>query len=101
MLPLPNAFLGGSALCLQEFILQDTPFPALPNLVLSATHFHELRLLNIPHAGYISPQAMVTFLLALPNLKSLTIGFASPESRPLQMTPTPLTRAVLPSPTFN
>jgi len=96
-LPLPNAFLGGSAPRLQEFTLQDTPFPALPNLVLSATHFHKLRLLNIPHAGYISPQAMVTFLFALPNLKSLTIGFASPESRPLQMRPPPLTRAVLPS----
>jgi hypothetical protein len=40
---------------------------------------------------------MVTFLLALPNLKSFTIRFASPESRPLQMSPPPLTRAVLPS----
>ena len=97
VLPLPNAFLGGSAPCLREFTLQGTSFPALPNLVLSATHFQKLHLFNVPHAGYISPQAMVTFLLALPNLKSLTISFASPESRPLQMSPPPLTRAVLPS----
>jgi hypothetical protein len=40
---------------------------------------------------------MVTFLLALPSLKSLTISFASPESRPLQMSFPPLTRVVLPS----
>jgi len=97
VLPLPNAFLGGSAPCLQELTLQGTPFPALPNLVLSATHFHALQLFDVPHAGYISPQAMVTFLLALPNLKYLTIGFADHESRPLQMTPPPLSRAVLPS----
>ena len=96
-LPLPNGFLGGSALRLQEFTLKGIPFPALPNLVLSATHFRKLHLLNVPHAGYISPQAMVTFLLALPNLKYLTIEFPSPESRPLQMSHPPLTRTVLPS----
>jgi len=94
---LPNAFLGGSAPRLQEFISHRTAFPALPNLVLSASHFHTLDLFDVPHAGYISPQTMVTFLLALPNLKSLTIGFDSPESRPLQISPPPLTRAVLPS----
>jgi len=94
---LPNAFLGGSAPRLQEFTLHGTAFPALPNLVLSASHFHALHLLDVPHAGYISPQTMVTFLLALPNLDSLTIGFDSPESRPLQISPPPLTRTVLPS----
>ena len=96
-LPLPNGFLGGSAPRLQELSLQDVPFPALPNLVLSATHFHTLRLLNVPHTGYISPQVMVNFLLALRNLKSLTIAFASPESRPHQMIPLPLARTILPS----
>jgi hypothetical protein len=94
---LPNALLGGSAPRLRELSLQSTPYPALPTLVLSATHFHALHLHDVPHAGYISPQAMVTFLLALPNLKSFTIRFASTESRPLQMSPPPLTRAVLPS----
>ena len=95
--PLPNAFLGRSAPCLQELSLQGTPFPALPTLVLSATHFHKLYLHSVPHAGYISPQAMVTFLLALPNLKSFAITFTSHESRPLQTSPPPSTRAILPS----
>jgi len=99
-LPLPNAFLGGSAPRLREFTLRNIAFPALPNLVLSATHFQKLQLFDVPHAGYISPQAMATFLLALPNLKSLTIEFPSPESRPLQMTPPPLTHAILPSLTY-
>ena len=96
-LPLPNAFLGRSAPRLQELSLQGISFPALPDLVLSTSHLHKLHLHSVPHAGYISPQALVTVLLALPNLKSLTISFASPESRPLQMSPPPLTRAVLPS----
>ena len=99
-LPLPNAFLGGSAPRLREFTIRNIAFPALPNLVLSATHFQKLQLFDVPHAGYISPQAMATFLLALPNLKSLTIEFPSPESRPLQMTPPPLTHAILPSLTY-
>jgi len=94
---LPDSFLGGSAPRLQSFVLERAAFPALPNLVLSASHFHYLHLRYTPHAGYISPIAMLTFLLPLHNLKSLTIGFLSPESRPLQMSPPPLTHALLPS----
>ena len=97
LLALPDAFLGGSAPLLQEITLHGTAFPALPNLVLSASHFHTLHLYDVPHVGYISPQTMITFLLALPNLKSLAIGFASPESRPLRMSPPRSTRGVLPS----
>jgi hypothetical protein len=40
---------------------------------------------------------MVTFLLPLHNLQDLTIGFISPESRPLKMSPPPSTLALLPS----
>jgi len=94
---LPDSFLGGSAPRLQSFILQGVAFPALPNLLLSASHFQYLHLHGIPHAGYIPPEAMVTFLLPLHNLKGLTIGFTSPESCPLQMSPPPLTHALLPS----
>jgi len=94
---LPDSFLGGSAPRLQSFVLEGIAFPALPNLVLSASHFQHLHLHSIPHAGYIPPEAMVTFLLPLHNLKGLTIGFISPESRPLQMSPPPLTHALLPS----
>ena len=96
--PLPNGFLGGSAPPRpREFTLQGVPFPALPNFVLSASQLRTLHLLNVPHAGYISPQVMVTSLPALPSLESLTITLASPESRPLHMGPPPSTRAVLPS----
>jgi len=96
---LPDSFLGGSAPCLQSFFLEGTAFPALPNLVLSASHFRTLYLFGIPHAGYIPPEAMVAFLLPLHNLKHLTIGFTSPESRPqaLQTDPPSLTHALLPS----
>ena len=94
---LPASFLGGSAPRLQSFGLGGAAFSALPNLVLSANHFHHLHLRDIPHAGYIPPEAMVTFLLPLHNLKGLTIGFSSPESRPLQLSPPPSTRALLPS----
>ena len=94
---LPDSFLGGFAPCLQSFFLEGTAFPALPNLILSASHFHSLYLFGIPHAGYIPPEAMVAFLLPLHNLKGLTIGFTSPESRPLQTDPPSLTHALLPS----
>ena len=94
---LPDSFLGGSAPRLQSFVLEGVVFPALPNLVLSSSHFQYLHLDDVPHAGYISPEAMITFLLALPNLKGLTIGFTSLESRPLQMSPPTLTHALLPS----
>jgi len=94
---LPDSFLGRSAPRLQTFVLEGVAFPALPNLVLSPRHFQYLRLHSIPHAGYIPPETMVTFLLPLHNLKGLTIEFSSPESRPLQMGPPPLTHAHLPS----
>jgi hypothetical protein len=94
---LSEAFLGGSAPRLRLLALQGIPFPALPTLVLSASHFHSLHLFDVPHAGYISPHAMVAFLHALPNLKFLTIEFRDPQSRPFQITPPPFTRAVLPA----
>ena len=94
---LPDSFLGGSAPRLQSLILGSVAFPALPNLVLSASHFQYLHLNRIPHAGYIPPEAMLTFLLPLHKLKGLTIEFPSPESRPLKMSPPPLTYALLPS----
>ena len=80
MAELPDAFLGGSAPHLQSFVLEGVIFRALPNLVLSATHLHHLQLLDTPHAGYIPPEVMVTFLLPLHSLDRLVIGFTSPES---------------------
>jgi len=94
---LPYSFLGGSAPCLQSFILGGTAFPELPNLVLSASHFQYLHLHSIPDAGYIPPEAMVTFLLPLHNLKGLTIEFTAITPHPRQTSSPTLTHALLPS----
>ncbi len=80
---IPDSFLGGSAPPrLRIFRLSGLPFPALPNLLLSANHLLTLELINIPHSGYISPEAMVALLSALSSLGYLYLGFQSPQSRP-------------------
>jgi hypothetical protein len=94
---LPETFLGGSAPHLLSFELRGIPFPTFPNLVLSFTQIRHLYLEDIPHSGYISPEIMANCLGALPNLTILSIGFQSPLSRPVGMTPPPLTRAVFPA----
>jgi hypothetical protein len=98
----PASFLGGSAPVLEVLALNRIPFPGLPKLLLSATHLVHLRLLNIPHSGYISPEAMVNSLSALIRLESLTIRFEFPQSRPDQRRrrPPPPTRTVIPVLTF-
>jgi F-box-like len=93
---LPDTFLGGSAPCLQSFRLRGIPFPALPNLVLS-TSLNYLYLSRISNTGYISPPAIVTVLLALPNLNDLVIHFLPYRSPPHEMSPPSRTRAVLPA----
>ena len=80
---IPDSFLGGSAPPrLQYFKLRGIPFPGLPKLLLSATHLVELRLLSIPHSGYISPKAVVALISALSSLRILSLGFQSHQSRP-------------------
>ena len=81
-LAIPASFLGGSAQPLKTLRLSGFPFPPLPNLLLSATHLAHLKLVNIPHSGYIPPETMVTCLSVLTSLESLYIGFKSPQSRP-------------------
>ena len=95
---LTDSFLGGSAECLRELWLERIPFPGLPKLLLSATHLVDLHLTDIPHPGYISPEAMATALSTLTNLESLFLGFQSPQSRLDRESrrPPPLTRSVLP-----
>jgi hypothetical protein len=96
---LPDGFLGGSAPSLQSLELRSIPFPALPKILLSATDLVCLTLSNIPHSGYLSPELIVTGLAVLANLKSLTIIFESPLSRPdreRQVLPLP-TRTILPA----
>jgi hypothetical protein len=99
---LPDSFLGGSAPHLQSLSLEHVSFPDLPNLLLSATRLVTLRLDDIPHSGYISPEAMVTALSALTSLRSLRLEFRSPLSYPDQASrrPPPPTRSVLPALTY-
>ena len=96
----PETFLGGSTPRLKSFGLSGIPFWISHTSILSVTHVQSLSLLDIPDSGYISPEVMVTFLAALPNLKYLSIGFRSPLSRPIQINPPPLTRSVLPALTY-
>jgi len=93
---LPETFLGGFAPRLRSFWLKGIPFPSFPKFILSFTHIVDLFLSEIPSSGYISPEVMATCLVALPNLEYLFIGFRSPSSRPLQLSPPNLTRAALP-----
>ncbi|KAH9163243.1 hypothetical protein EDB89DRAFT_575398 [Lactarius sanguifluus] len=97
---LPANFLGGSAPCLQTIRLHGIPFPALPSLLLSASHLVNLTLFNIPPTGYISPEAMVASLAELPRLEIFAIGFRSATSRPDRIHPPPVIRTVLPALTY-
>ena len=94
---LPETFLGGFAPRLQSFLLSGIPFPSFPIFILCFPHIVHLRLLEIPSSGYIPPEVMATCLAALPNLEYLSIGFRSPPSRPLQLSPPHLTRAAVPA----
>jgi hypothetical protein len=73
-------------------------FPALPKLLLSATHLENLYLENIPHSGYYPPDVMVTVLIMLTGLNILMLGFESTQSFPDRASrrPPPSTRSVLP-----
>lgn len=77
----PDSFLGGSAPSLRSLTLTGVPFPELPKLLLSTKDLVELCLSNVPHSGYISPEAMVTCLSSLTSLEKFCLAFASPESR--------------------
>jgi F-box-like len=96
---LPDSFLGGSAPRLQLFWLDGIPFPSLPKLLSSATHLVTLHLVDIPHSGYFSPEAMAASLSTLTGLVSFRLGFRSPRSLPDQASrrPPPPTRTILPA----
>ncbi|KAH9991028.1 hypothetical protein BJV77DRAFT_560787 [Russula vinacea] len=79
-----NAFLGGSAPHLREIELDGIAFPfsAIRQVLLSTNNLVELRLSKIPNDVYFSPDDLVTALSTLVQLKRLTVGFHSPDSRP-------------------
>jgi hypothetical protein len=95
----PESFLGGSAPRLQYLELTRVPFPGLPKLLLSATGLVTLSIWEIPHSGYISPEAMARCLSTLTRLETLSLGFESPLSRPVRESrrPHPPTRSALPA----
>jgi hypothetical protein len=94
----PDSFLSGSALRLVYLELHGIPYPGLPKLLMTATHLVDLHLLEIPHSGYLSPDAMATALSTLTSIASLSLGFRSPQSCPDPETrhPPPPTRCILP-----
>ena len=96
--PISRSFLGGSAPCLRFLYLDSIPFPALPNLLLSATNLVRLSYNNSQPSGYIPPQEMVTGLSALTRLESLCLAFRpeSPAYSKIRIPP-PHTRTLLPA----
>ena len=93
---LPGRFLGRYAPCLWQINLRGVPFPALPTLLLSTHDLVSLILHKIPPTGYISPQAMLTGLAALPRLETLMIIFLFATPSPHRIRPAPpITRIVL------
>ena len=79
---IPDSFLNGSAQRLRIVDLYGIPYPGLPNLLLSASHLVDLHISNIPHSGYISPQAIVAVISVLSSLRSLIFEFRSPQPHP-------------------
>jgi hypothetical protein len=96
---LPDSFLGGSAPRLREIVLRGIPFLGLGKLLLSTTDLVTLYLWDIPHSGYISPEAMVVSLSTLTRLEKLDLRFRSPRSRADRENrhPSSLKRVVLPA----
>ena len=98
-LVLPKTLLDGSATRLRKCVLDYLPFASLRKLLFSASRLVHLRLWDIPHSGYISPEEMVTCLSAATSLESLRLGFQPHRSRPNHATRRlpPLMRTILPA----
>jgi len=79
--------------------LKGVPFPPILNLLVTATNLVNIDLWKIPYSGYVAAEEMVTQLVPMTRLKSLFLGFHSPQScpDPEHRPPPPLTRAVLPA----
>jgi hypothetical protein len=94
---LTSGFLCGSAPCLQYMHLNCVPFPGLPMLLSSTSDLVHLHLNDIPQEGYISPEALLTCLAALPRFESLHLGYKLATSHPDRIRPPPATRILLPA----
>ena len=79
---LPDSFLGGSCPLLQELHLDGIPCPGVGNLLFSTSDLINLHLEEIPHPGYITPEAIITCLSASSTkLESLHLEFRSHQSQ--------------------
>ena len=98
---IPDSFMGRSAPHLRHIMLLGIPFPGLSNLLLSAARLADLRLQNIPHSGYISPETIVALISQLSHLETLHLLFGSPQSRPdprvTTRPPPPSNRSIIPA----
>jgi len=94
---LPDSFLEGSVPHLRSIWLSGIAFPGLGKLLLSTHHLVILRLWDVPHSGYVTPDTMVTALSTLTRLKRMALTFQSPRSGAIRASrlPPPLTRVVL------
>jgi len=77
---LPYGFLDGSAPSLRTLLLERIVFPELPSLLSSTTQLVRLQLSSVPFIGYILPEVMATYLVALPNLQQLDLVEFQPRS---------------------
>jgi hypothetical protein len=92
-----DSFLGRSAPCLQDLLLDGVPFPALSRLLLSTLNLVRLTLWNIPHSAYISPESMANCISALTRLESLSLTIEPPQFRKATQIPRPHTPTLHPT----
>ena len=88
---------GFSASPLQVAHLEGIQIPSIPRFLSSSLGLVELRLVDIPHDRYISPETMVTSLAGLTGLVTLFIGFKWPTPLPETRTQDPNMRIEFPS----
>ncbi|KAI0305226.1 hypothetical protein B0F90DRAFT_1172797 [Multifurca ochricompacta] len=99
-LALPGAFLKGHAPRLRSLTTIGVFLLSLPSLLTSTFHLVYLVLDGIPDSSHLPPEALLTYLSAMPRLQYLNIGFLStiPPRRQTgnkTATPGPLNRVVL------
>ena len=96
-LTLPSTFRWGPRLC----TLHSTriAFPSFPQLLLPSHDLVDLRLHEIPSAGYFSPEAFANALSGMTQLRALSLHFLSLPSRRnyVGLPPQSGERVVLPS----
>ncbi|KAI0284787.1 hypothetical protein BC826DRAFT_1109557 [Russula brevipes] len=85
---------GGSAPRLRTLELIGIPFPAVRDLILSASYLVRL---SLSRSGYVPPESMAACLSSLQRLESLELDPKWFEFRPDQPGPPPQARPVLPA----